>query len=79
MFQAQAKGRPLALHQIVTDGEIDGDPGSSIVELEGIKGFVAAKIPASFFAGMFEMTTGEGLGIIAIKSSTGTDSEVSNL
>ena len=73
-------------HDIIDNSEIvDGDLSSSAIKLEGTHGSAVFKIPKSFFTGMEDsggslrdvgLIQGHAVGVAAIKSDSGGNSEV---
>ena len=72
---------------IIDNSEIvDGDLSSSAIKLEGTQGSAVFKIPKSFFTGMEDsggslrdvenLVQGQAVGVAAIKSDSGGNSEV---
>ncbi len=79
----------VTMHDIIVNSEIvDGDLSSSAIKLEGTQGSAVFKIPKSFFTGMEDsggslrdvggdhLIQGEAVGVAAIKSDSGGNSEV---
>ncbi len=76
-------------HDIIENSEIiNGDLSSSAIKLDGAQGSAVFKIPKSFFIGMEDLggslrdvgvehlIQGQAVGIVAIKSDSGGNSEV---
>lgn len=79
----------MTRHDIIDNSEIvDGDLSSSAIKLDGTRGSAVFKIPTTFFTGMEEsggslrdvgvehLIQGQAVGVAAIKSDSGGNSEV---